>query len=386
MNFSRSNRIPQVLLLTAGLATPIMAQNLTQFANGQTADANAVNANFSSLKSAVDAANAAATAAQATADAAQASAATAQNAASNAESNVNSLTSAITVTAPSIGVDRTIQFPQSQNGRKLVFDDINANQYYGFGISQATLRYHVSNSNGNHAFYAGTSSTNANELMRIQGNGNVGIGTSTPQAPLEVARSGSGYVLQLRGNPLVSVRFQNDGPAINWDIVHDNTGWAVSRSGVDYPFGILENGAVAIGTNRSVTSGFKLEVGGNIRCVSLTQTSSRDLKRDIAPLSGALDSIMKLRSVSYAWSDKAPEDVQGKRDIGFIADEVDAVLPEIVAKDGSGKAIGIAYGKVTSVTVGAIQELKLENDDLRQRLASLEAAVAQLQPLLAARK
>ncbi|MCK5940811.1 MAG: tail fiber domain-containing protein, partial [Planctomycetes bacterium] len=82
------------------------------------------------------------------------------------------------------------------------------------------------------------------------------------------------------------------------------------------------------------------QVGGNIRCTNLTQTSNRELKTAVAPLQGALDKIMLLRSVSYAWSEQAPEEVRGDQDIGFIADEVDAVLPEIVAKDEHGKAVG----------------------------------------------
>jgi hypothetical protein len=39
----------------------------------------------------------------------------------------------------------------------------------------------------NHVFYAGATAATSNELMRIQGNGNVGIGTATPSAKLEVA-------------------------------------------------------------------------------------------------------------------------------------------------------------------------------------------------------
>lgn len=112
---------------------------------------------------------------------------------------------------------------------------------------------------------------------------------------------------------------------------------------------------------------------GNITCVSLTQTSSREFKQDILPLSGALDSIMKLRGVTYAWNDKAPQAVRGGHDIGFIAEEMNAVLPDIVAKDPDGKPIGIDYGKITPVAVEAIKQLKNENDQLKARLERLEA-------------
>jgi hypothetical protein len=80
--------------------------------------------------------------------------------------------------------------------------------------------------------------------------------------------------------------------------------------------------------------------------------------------------------VSYSWNDQAPEQVRGSHDIGFLADEMNAVLPDIVAKDASGKPIGIDYGKVTPVAVEAIKQLKHENDALKARLEKIEAMLA----------
>ncbi|MDX2147024.1 MAG: tail fiber domain-containing protein [Planctomycetota bacterium] len=139
---------------------------------------------------------------------------------------------------------------------------------------------------------------------------------------------------------------------------------------------IRNDGTVGIGTS-TPTAGFRLDVAGNIRCVNLTQTSTRDFKQDITPLSNALDSIMKLNGVSYAWNNEAPEPVRGSHDIGFIAEEVNDVLPDIVAKDENGKPVGIDYGKITPVAVEAIKQLKAENDDLKARLAKIEALLAE---------
>jgi hypothetical protein len=134
-------------------------------------------------------------------------------------------------------------------------------------------------------------------------------------------------------------------------------------------------GNVGIGTNSPLVS-FKLDVNGAIHCIGLTQTSSREFKQDIVPLTSGLDAIMKLKPVSYYWNERAPEQSRGVHDIGFIADEVDQVLPDIVSKDEYGKPVGIDYGKITPVAVEAIKQLKAENDDLRARLTKIEALLA----------
>jgi hypothetical protein len=58
----------------------------------------------------------------------------------------------------------------------------NATNFYGFGVNPGILRYQIDNTGNNHVFYAG-----GNELMRIKGDGNVGIGTASPGYKLEVA-------------------------------------------------------------------------------------------------------------------------------------------------------------------------------------------------------
>lgn len=82
-----------------------------------------------------------------------------------------------------------LQFGNSIANRKIVLWEgfNNDHQFYGFGINNNILRYQVNSLNDSHVFYAAAnSSTASNELMRIQGNGNVGIGTNNPQRKLEI--------------------------------------------------------------------------------------------------------------------------------------------------------------------------------------------------------
>jgi len=67
-----------------------------------------------------------------------------------------------------------LQFPQTTTNKKLVlFENVagNDHEYYGFGINTSILRYQASNVNASHVFYAATSSTTSNELVRINNTG-----------------------------------------------------------------------------------------------------------------------------------------------------------------------------------------------------------------------
>lgn len=81
-----------------------------------------------------------------------------------------------------------LQFNTSLANRKIVLYDDNNNdhQYYGFGINGGTLRYQVDAAGADHVFFAGASAGSSNELMRITGTGNTGIGGITPNYRLDV--------------------------------------------------------------------------------------------------------------------------------------------------------------------------------------------------------
>ncbi len=81
-----------------------------------------------------------------------------------------------------------LQFANSGTNRKIVLYETgnNDHQFYGFGINAGVLRYQVEQVISDHVFYAGSGTSTSNELLRIKGNGNVGLGTTTPTSKFEV--------------------------------------------------------------------------------------------------------------------------------------------------------------------------------------------------------
>lgn len=102
--------------------------------------------------------------------------------------------------------------------------------------------------------------------------------------------------------------------------------------------------------------------------------SDRRLKKNIEPLVGAIDKLLQINGVTFEWKD--PEEHQNRtgRQFGVIAQDVEKVFPHWVSEGGPDgiKVVNPDAREVLGVTVEAIRTLKMENDDLRQRVKSLE--------------
>jgi hypothetical protein len=97
--------------------------------------------------------------------------------------------------------------------------------------------------------------------------------------------------------------------------------------------------------------------------------SDSRLKERIEPLDNGLDLVTSLRPVRWDWTDASG--LAGTPRIGFIAQEVRQVVPEVVGGIG-GDYLGIDYAKLVAVLTGAVQEQQAEIAALRARLDALE--------------
>jgi hypothetical protein len=88
--------------------------------------------------------------------------------------------------------------------------------------------------------------------------------------------------------------------------------------------------------------------------VLTTNTSDIRLKHNVETLTNALDKVKQLRGVSYDWIDE-----NGPSRIGFIAQEVESIVPELtfVNNNSPEKYMGVHYENTVALLVEAIKEL-----------------------------
>jgi hypothetical protein len=269
--------------------------------------------------------------------------------------------------------------------------------------------------------------TSSTERMRIDSSGNVGIGTSSPGRRLEVAApTCSAALTSTTGTTACNFNLNNTGGLFALGIDNSSgTGFGagaygrVLYSSAAYPMVFFTNdteraridssGNLLVGTTSllygsgqngvsvKTTGGYAISTqpGTNnynaLTCLNAAGTivgsvystasatsyltsSDYRLKENVQPMTGGLATVSALKPVRYDWiSDKSSAE-------GFIAHELQEVIPHAVTgkkdavnEDGSIKPQGVDYSKIVVHLVAAIQELKAQNDELKARVAALEA-------------
>jgi len=188
-------------------------------------------------------------------------------------------------------------------------------QYIGAGGSASVPDFALVNTNMG-MFRAANNqmgfSTLGVERMRIDASGNIGIGTTSPWT-----------------------KFGVNGTVAMPALPNDSTGYFVCLN--------TTTGQLATSTG-------------------VCGASSIKYKENVAPLSYGLNEILSLDPVFFDYKDSYIKNAP--RQIGFIAEEVDPINPEVVSRDQNREIQGLDYPKFTAVLVKAIQELNKKFDDI----------------------
>ncbi|MGV3509758.1 MAG: tail fiber domain-containing protein [Sphingobacteriaceae bacterium] len=161
-----------------------------------------------------------------------------------------------------------------------------------------------------------TEQANGKEAIRIDANGNVGIGDYEFQSAL--VTNGAKLVVEGSITPKTNGVGNLGSSSVRWGTVYS--------------------------TNGSIN------------------TSDRRLKKNITDLNYGLNEIVALHPVRYNW--KSIEDNSNK--IGLIAQDTKKIVPEVVYGDESKEDLGMSYSELVPVLINAIQDLKKQIDVLKQ--------------------
>ena len=95
------------------------------------------------------------------------------------------------------------------------------------------------------------------------------------------------------------------------------------------------------------------------------------LKENIKPIELALEKAMKLQGVTFDWKE-SDSILKLKEDVGFIAQDVQKVIPELVRENENGM-LSMRHQGIAPILLEAIKELKLEIDSLKNKIKVLES-------------
>lgn len=234
--------------------------------------------------------------------------------------------------------------------------------------SDDSLQLRINKDGGSGNF--GINNSGNNRMFTVLDNGNVGIGMTGPTSLLHIQKSWGSEAI-----PMMYLKNTNDG-----DVLYvENTALSTQsdktladfRNGVGSVMYLRGDGNVGIGTTNPA---YKLQVAGDVGATTFYYTSDKNLKKDIMPIENSLDKINNLNGVSFKWREN------DQSSIGFIAQDVEKIIPELVNTDKVSGTKSVQYGNITALTVEAIKEqqkeissLKEENQLLNERLKKLES-------------
>ena len=211
------------------------------------------------------------------------------------------------------------------------------------------------------------------DKMFITPGGSVGIGLAAPRTPLHVfGRIATGLDFSSAG---AITFFPPDGFA--W--FHIDNGPAGGRplgrlriSHGNSP-GTFEIMSITQGANVGIgitSPQAKLHVSGPLIAAGAMFPSDARLKTNIEPMSDVLERLDQVRAVSFDWNEKYEVfgTPMGERQIGIIAQELEAVFPEMVMTVGDYDYKAIDYSKLTVLLLEALHELHAKVGQLERRV------------------
>ena len=139
--------------------------------------------------------------------------------------------------------------------------------------------------------------------------------------------------------------------------------WIFGANGSDHTFkwyNQSSNGGA--GYKMAIATSGTLTVSADV--IAFGSPSDIRLKENIKPIESALDKVSKLQGVTFDWKE-SDSILDIKEDIGFIAQDVQKVIPELVRENEDGM-LSMRHQGIAPILLEAIKELKQEIEELKK--------------------
>ena len=188
------------------------------------------------------------------------------------------------------------------------------------------------------------------------------------------------------GSPAVETVSFNAPVNMNGQVLANSRMIGGSFSGVtqaDFIGSVDVGGSLNAGSDVFIDGGLTVS-GSVLGSGPYVDASDQRFKKNVRRLGNVLDRIRKIDGVSYsidgtteASKKRKMVEKDSRREIGFIAQNVELAFPELVetAEDGYK---GVAYARMAAVLVEGMKELEEENRILRQELSDVKKMLEQL--------
>ncbi len=122
------------------------------------------------------------------------------------------------------------------------------------------------------------------------------------------------------------------------------------------------------GANNTYNLGSSTLRWATIYSQNVLNTSDARLKTNIEDIGYGLADVMKLRPVGFNWKEGVDKDHK----LGFLAQDLRKVIPEVVVGDESKETLTVNYIEIIPVLVNAIKQQQAQIDDLKKEVESLK--------------